>query len=137
MLDLRKEGVQMPWQERTIMAERQEFVTLAKQEGANITALCHQFGISRKTGYKWLGRAASGDGDLRDSARRPHTSPGQTPPEIEAAVLALREVHPAWGGRKLHAAGAEHHHGHPAPPWPARGHTAATRLRALRAGRDQ
>jgi transposase InsO family protein len=94
----------MPWQERTIMAERQEFVTLADQQGANITALCQQFGISRKTGYKWLGRAASEDGDLSDHARRPHTSPGQTPPESEAAVLALRGAHPAWGGRKLHHA---------------------------------
>jgi transposase-like protein len=40
----------MPWQERSIMAERREFVAFAQQEGANITALCEAFGISRKTG---------------------------------------------------------------------------------------
>ena len=50
----------MPWQERSVMSERQEFVAFASQEGANITALCARFGISRKTGYKWLDRAAAG-----------------------------------------------------------------------------
>jgi transposase InsO family protein len=94
----------MAWQERTGMSERQDFVWLATQEGANIAALCRQFGISRKTGYKWLGRAAAGETDGADRSRRPQTSPGQTPPEIEAAVLTLREAHPAWGGRKLHHA---------------------------------
>jgi len=92
----------MSWQERSIMSQRQEFVTLARQEAVPIAALCRQFGISRKTAYKWLGRAATGDAVLADRSRRPHASPGQTSPELEARVLALRATHPAWGGRKLH-----------------------------------
>ena len=52
----------MPWQESTIMGERQEFVGFAQQEGANISALCRRFGISRKTAYKWLGRATGTPG---------------------------------------------------------------------------
>jgi transposase InsO family protein len=94
----------MPWQECTTMSERQEFVAFARQEGANIAALCRQFGINRKTAYKWLGRAAAGETDGADRSRRPHTSPHITPPEVEAAVLAKRAEHPAWGGRKLHQA---------------------------------
>jgi transposase InsO family protein len=90
----------MPWQERTVMSERQEFVVFARQEGANIAALCRHFGISRKTGYKWLSRAAHGE-PVADRSRRPQTSPGRLSPEVEAAVLALRVEHPAWGGRKL------------------------------------
>ena len=84
------------------MSERQEFVTFARQEGANISALCGQYGISRKTGYKWLARAAAGDRVLADHSRRPHTSPSQIRPAMEERILALRSAHPSWGGRKLH-----------------------------------
>jgi transposase InsO family protein len=94
----------MPWQEYSIMNQRQDFVAMAGQEGISLAELCRRFGISRKTGYKWLGRAASGETTFPNRSRRPHTSPGITPPAVEAAVLALREAHPAWGGRKLHQA---------------------------------
>lgn len=104
----------MAWQERSIMSERHEFVTMARQEEASIAALCRRFGISRKTAYKWLARAAGGDRLLADHSRRPHTSPGRTSADMEARIVALRRQHPAWGGRKLH------HwllaHGGPAPP---------------------
>ena len=86
------------------MEQRQEFVVFAHQEGANITALCRHFGISRKTGYTWLQRAAQGETTFGDRSRRPHTSPRTTPSAVEAAVLAMRQDHPAWGGRKLHHA---------------------------------
>jgi transposase InsO family protein len=94
----------MPWQERTVMSERQEFIAFARQEGANIAALCRYFGMSRKTGYKWLGRAEAEETDSADRSRRPHHSPFRTSPTVEAAVLATRAKHPAWGGRKLHHA---------------------------------
>src|SRR5688572_8694056 len=97
-----EEGVPMPWQERSVMSERQEFVAFARQEGATISALCARFGISRKTGYKWLERAAGGDRDLADRSRRPRSSPTQTLPALEARILELRGAHPSWGGRKLH-----------------------------------
>ncbi|MPZ12670.1 MAG: IS481 family transposase, partial [Kiloniellaceae bacterium] len=69
-------------------------------EGANRRALCREFGISPETGYRWLRRAAAGEG-LEDRSRRPRTSPAQSTPEVEALVLALRAEHPTWGGRKL------------------------------------
>jgi transposase InsO family protein len=99
---LQKGGTARPWQERTVRAEREEFLACATQEGANISALCRHFGISRKTAYKWLDRLAAGERDVRDRSRRPHTAPRRTPPEVEAAVLARRDERPAWGGRKLH-----------------------------------
>jgi transposase InsO family protein len=81
---------------------RTEFVNLAIKEGANVAELCRRFKISRKTGYKWIGRyrqeAAEG---LKDQVRRPKSSPQRTAWEIEKAVLALRASHPAWGPRKL------------------------------------
>lgn len=92
----------MPWQERSVMSERQEFVVFAREEGASMSRLCDQYGISRKTGYKWLARAGAGDPTLADQSRRPRSSPAQTPPAMEARILELRSTHPSWGGRKLH-----------------------------------
>ena len=80
---------------------RLEFVMLAEQPGANVSALCRRFGISRKTGYKWLSRARSGPMDLSDLSRRPRSSPRRTPKGMEASVLAVRSDHPCWGGRKI------------------------------------
>lgn len=111
----------MPWEVRSMVASRAEFVALASQKGANVSQLCTRFGISRKSGYKWLGRAAAAasrgaEADhgmagsdlpahpLADQSRRPRTSPGQTDPIVEAAVVTLRARHPTWGGRKLHHA---------------------------------
>ena len=76
--------------------QREEFVSLARQPEANISELARRFQISRKTAYKWLNRPA-----MTDLPRRPHYSPTRTPPEIEAMVLAVRDKHPAWGGRKI------------------------------------
>jgi len=70
--------------------------------GANVSAVCRRLGISRKTGYKWLRRAARG-GLLEDQSRRPHRSPRRTGVAMEDQVLRIREAHPAWGGRKITA----------------------------------
>jgi transposase InsO family protein len=92
----------MPWQEQSRMSMRAEFVTWAHQEGANITEQSRRYGISRKTGYKWLARAAAGETAFTDRSHRPHRFPSRTAAAVEDAVLALRTEHPAWGGRKLH-----------------------------------
>jgi len=93
----------MPWQEQSSMELREEFVRFARQEGVSVRALCAQYTISPTTGYKWLARAREGDPDwAADQCRRPHTSPSQTPPGVEAQIVALRGQHPSWGGRKLH-----------------------------------
>jgi transposase InsO family protein len=78
------------------MSQRQEFVRFAAHQSVPLAELCRRFGISRKTGYKWLGRDA-----FADRSRQPLTSPRRTVAAMEAEVLALRERHPAWGGRKI------------------------------------
>ncbi len=93
----------MPWRESTPMSERNELVAFASRENASVSALCRRFGVSRKTGYKWLRRVQEqGWQGLVDRSRRPHRSPARTAPEVEAVVCELRSEHPAWGGRKLH-----------------------------------
>jgi transposase InsO family protein len=91
----------MPWCEVSVMDQRREFVRLARQDGVNRRALCERFGISRKTGYKWLARAAAGEAELSDRSRRPHCSPLRSAAMTEAQVLAVRDEHPAWGARKI------------------------------------
>lgn len=94
----------MPWNQVSTMSLRLEFVTLAATEGANIRELCRRYGISPQTAYKWIGRHQVGGPEaLADRPRRPATSPRRAPEPIEAAVLRLRDQHPAWGGRKLRA----------------------------------
>jgi len=92
----------MPWQEQSRMSLRLEFVTLAAQPDANIRQLCRRFAISPTTGYTWLARfRRQGTAGLVDQSRRPHHSPTRTAPATEAAILAVRQQHPAWGARKI------------------------------------
>lgn len=94
----------MPWQERGVESLRAEFAVRAGQPEVNMRALCREYGISAKTGYRWRERYQQrGEAGLHNGSRRPHTSPGQTLPDVEAAVVALRGHPPTWGGRKLAA----------------------------------
>ena len=94
----------MPWQDRSKMSLKLEFVQLADKADVNMSALCRRFNISRKTGYKWLRRyREDGREGLKERSRRPNRSPNQTPEPVEEAVCAVREQHPAWGGRKIRA----------------------------------
>jgi transposase InsO family protein len=91
----------MPWQEVSIMEQRRELVRLAMQEGSNRRELFRRFGISPQTGYKWLARFGSGDGELMDRSRRPRLSPRRTESGMEQQILQLRDAHQAWGARKI------------------------------------
>ena len=93
----------MSWETKTVMEQREEFVAAALLENANISALCRQYGISRKTGHKWINRAEQGL-PLCDQSRRPHQQPSKTAMEIEAKIIQMRLEHPAWGGKTIRAA---------------------------------
>ncbi|MCB9765127.1 MAG: IS481 family transposase [Alphaproteobacteria bacterium] len=83
---------------------KEEFVLRALEPDANLSALCREYGISRKTGYKWVARFKErGVEGLRDLSRRPHSSPLRTSGEVVLQVLELRRAHPRWGPKKLHA----------------------------------
>lgn len=93
----------MPWREVTEMSLREEFVQLAMQAGSNRRELCRRFGISAKTGYKWLARyAGEGASGLQNRSRRPRRSPARTEADIERALIRLRQdSRNCWGARKL------------------------------------
>lgn len=92
----------MGWKESNRVSERQEFCQLHEGGSLSMTELCRRFGVSRKTGYKWIARwKEGGRAALADRSRRPLNSPLQSSEAMEAEVIALRRKHPRWGGRKL------------------------------------
>lgn len=92
----------MPWLETVPMKERLKFIGLFLSEMYTMRELCARFGISRKTGYKWIERYdAGGESALDDRSRRPHTSPNLLDEDAGVAILGLRRCHPTWGPRKL------------------------------------
>jgi len=91
-------------QQRVSLAVRQEFVLLANQAQIEMRTLCNRYGISTKTGYQWLKRFRAGGLEaLVERDHRPHRSPRQTAAALEQVIVAMRDDHPAWGGRKLRA----------------------------------
>jgi transposase InsO family protein len=92
----------MPWNEESIVEQREEFVMLSQGEGSNVRLLCRRFEISPTTGYKWLERyRMRGLEGLEDLSRRPLVAPTRSSAAVEQAVIDLRGQHPAWGARKL------------------------------------
>ena len=93
----------MPWKEQTAMSQKLEWIARLGYWDGTFARLCESFGISRVTGYQWRRRhAEGGKGGLQEGSRRPCRSPSLTPAHIVQQVLAVREEHPAWGGRKIH-----------------------------------
>ena len=86
------------------MEQRFKFVAAYLKHEGSMADLCRSFGVSRKTGYKWLHRYyGEGPGGLEDRSSRPRSSPQQTPEVVEKAILDLRKTYPRWGPKKLRA----------------------------------
>ena len=92
----------MPWRNASPMDQRTQFIADYLRDSLAITELCEHYGISRKTGYKWIERyLRQGPAGLEERSRRPRRAPNQTAEEIVTAILDARRRHPAWGGKKL------------------------------------
>lgn len=92
----------MPWKESCVMNERMKFLGAYLCQEESLAALCREFGISRKTGYKWINRfLLDGSVGLFDHSRAPRRHPDAVDPEVEARILDLRERYPRRGPRKL------------------------------------
>ena len=108
----------MPWSQTSPMDQRLIFIADARRGTLSTTELCDRFGISRKTGYKWIQRyREDGPQGLRDRSRRPRSCPHATPTDTVALLLEARRHHPTWGAKKLLRILSRKH---PAWEWPAR-----------------
>ena len=84
--------------------ERVNFVREVQAGDESVADLCRIYGVSRKTGYKWLERYdREGVAGLADRSRAPRHQPNAVGADEQAAILALRAQRPTWGERKLHA----------------------------------
>ncbi len=94
----------MSWKELTCVVRRLKFVKLALKAQQSMSQLCRRFGMSRKSGYKWIARfEREGPRGLRDRACRPHGSPRRISSGWLKRIRGLRRRHRSWGSRKLAA----------------------------------
>jgi transposase InsO family protein len=92
----------MPWKVTCVMNQRMKFVAACLAGEESMAELCRQFGISRKTGYKLLGRyERQGPSGLADRSRAPHRSANAIGEVMQSLLLNSRAAHPTWGPRKL------------------------------------
>jgi transposase InsO family protein len=94
----------MPWKKDGVSEERFRFIEEWKSDDWSLAELCEQFGVTRKTGYKWLERyEAAGMEGLRDQSRAPHRHPNALTEATQERILKVRAEHPYWGARKIRA----------------------------------
>jgi transposase InsO family protein len=88
----------MPWKETCTMRERELFIDAWLEHDCTVARLCERFGISSKTGYKWINRfKAEGLPGLSDRSRARHTQSHRTPEAVVEQILRLKHSHPDWG----------------------------------------
>lgn len=107
----------MPWLETASMDERWKFVQQWQDDVYDKSELCERYGVSRKTGYKWVARfEEEGKRGLADRSRAPHHCPHKISDEIADLLCDARRKHPRWGAGKLIGWLAPRH---PRIVWPA------------------
>jgi transposase-like protein len=79
------------------MDQKLLFIADARRALLSLAELCDRYGISRKTGYKWILRyREDGPQGLCDRSRRPRSCPHATPADTLALLLDARRHHPTW-----------------------------------------
>ena len=92
----------MPWEETCTMNEKMKFIVAWQSQKHSLSELCRNFGISRKTGYKFINRfEKEGISGLEPISRAHHAHPHQTDSQIVKIILELKHRYPNWGPRKL------------------------------------
>jgi transposase InsO family protein len=97
----------MPWKDVKPMDEKLLFIADHMRQTASFSQLCQQYGISRKTGYKWIERYTQGGIEaLNEQSRKRHTQE-RTPYAIEQLILQLRSQQGTPGPKKIEVMLAE------------------------------
>src|SRR3990170_4861467 len=94
----------MGWMETCAVDERMRFVMAVEERDEAFAAVCRRFGVSRKSGYRWLERyREDGVAGLLERSRAPLHHPQAMTEEIAEHCLAVRRAHPTWGPVKVRA----------------------------------
>jgi len=80
------------------------FIVAVAEDDEPFAELCRRFGISRKTGYKWVERYESlGPAGLEDKPPLARNHPHRLHDELADLFVQVRKDHPTWGPKKLRA----------------------------------
>jgi transposase-like protein len=91
----------MPWKETQKMDQKVEFAMRAVS-AESFSQLCQEYGISRKTGYKWRERfVAGGLAGMEEQSRRPHGHAAELGEKVVCQIVRLKAAHRHWGPRKI------------------------------------
>lgn len=91
----------MPWKEKTVEMNREEFVRRALAREKSKSALCREYGISRPTGDKWIKRYETGEG-TKNRSRAPFHTANRINQEMEELIVGARKKEPGIGATKIH-----------------------------------
>lgn len=94
----------MAWKETSPVTQRMLFIAEYLKDVHSVSALCRHFGISEKTGYKWIARWKESGGDpacLADRSRAPRSCPHRISGKMADLLVEARRERPHWGPLKL------------------------------------
>jgi putative transposase len=107
----------MTWNETCAVSERRLFVDAWLSQDFCVAELCERFGVSRKTGHKWINRfKEEGMSGLDNRSRARHGQAHRTPEAVIERVLALKYRYPDWGPVTIQSA---LYRAEPQGQWPA------------------
>ena len=98
---LKKGKSGMSWKERTVGQMRTEFVQRVIAHEKSKAALCREYGITRRTGDKWIKRYLNNE-SMEDRSKAPKKNQSKISPEMEQKIVSIRAQYPALGATKLH-----------------------------------
>jgi hypothetical protein len=88
----------MGWKETDKMDEKKAFIFRCWNREETFTELCRKFGISTKTGYKWLARfKEQGAAGLAELSRAPKNNTNKIAEAVKKRLLKLKEKYNYWG----------------------------------------
>ena len=92
----------MPWKDVNAMELRIQFIADWQKKTHTVIDLCALYGISRKSGHKWIDRYLKEGPDwVLERSHAARVNANKTPLVVEQALMQMRSLHPTWGARKL------------------------------------
>jgi putative transposase len=94
----------MPWRVNNMIDARTLFVKEVERGEESFSDICHKFGVSRPTGYKWLERfMLDGKEGLENRSSARSTQDKKTCERLEEKILAVKNKYRTWGSKKIYA----------------------------------
>jgi putative transposase len=92
----------MAWELKKVEEQRKQLVELYFNGDHSMSDICAKFGVSRKTGYKWIHRYNEGGVDgLQDLSKAPNNPNRVYSQRVIDKAIDLKIQHCKWGPKKI------------------------------------